>query len=129
MPFKTHFRYLERGALPIYSGQEIPIPVFIYCQDTLSINIKYMNLAFVLLNTISKTGGYELSDKQIICAQCGSSFLFSEAEQNRHKIQGFDPPRRCQFCRKSRIKLHDDPPWQRKTRRAHRNSHDDYDTF
>jgi hypothetical protein len=70
-----------------------------------------------------------LSDKQLICAQCGSAFVFSQAEQERYKVRGFDTPRRCPLCRKSRVKLNDEPPWQQKQRRVRRQNHDDFDQY
>jgi hypothetical protein len=70
-----------------------------------------------------------LSDKQLICAQCGTTFVFSQAEQERYKIRGFDAPRRCPLCRKSRAKLHDEPQWQQRQRRSRRNHDDNFDQF
>lgn len=70
-----------------------------------------------------------MSDKQLICAQCGSAFVFSRAEQERYKIRGFDAPRRCPLCRKSRVKLQDEPQWQQKQRRSRRNHDDNFDQF
>jgi len=70
-----------------------------------------------------------LSDKQLICAHCGSAFVFSQEEQERYKVRGFDAPRRCPLCRKSRVKLHDEPQWQQKQRRSRRHNHDNNDLF
>ncbi len=47
-------------------------------------------------------GGRRVSfvDKSLICADCGTSFIFSADDQSFHQEKGFtNEPRRCQSCR------------------------------
>jgi len=44
-----------------------------------------------------------MADKTIICKDCGSAFIFTEAEQEFFKEKGFDnEPQRCPGCRSAR---------------------------
>jgi hypothetical protein len=45
-----------------------------------------------------------MEDKDLVCIQCGNSFLFTVAQQERFKALGFDEPRRCKECRKRKEK-------------------------
>lgn len=40
-----------------------------------------------------------MPDKQIVCANCGRSFLWSEGEQRFYKERHLSPPKRCKACR------------------------------
>jgi CxxC-x17-CxxC domain-containing protein len=42
----------------------------------------------------------EFTDKDLSCVECGSSFVFSAGEQERHNQLGFtNEPKRCAPCR------------------------------
>lgn len=42
-------------------------------------------------------------DKQIECVECGTTFVFTEAEQNKFATLGFtNEPKRCKPCRDAR---------------------------
>ena len=42
----------------------------------------------------------EFTDKDLTCVECGTSFVFSGAEQERHNQLGFtNEPKRCAPCR------------------------------
>ena len=41
-------------------------------------------------------------NKVIKCQDCGEEFNFSEREQEFYAEKGFQPPKRCHFCRKAR---------------------------
>lgn len=44
-----------------------------------------------------------MTDKNIICRDCGSEFIFSVGEQEFYKEKGFDnEPTRCTSCRKAK---------------------------
>ena len=44
-----------------------------------------------------------LSDKTLVCAECGGEFLFTVGEQEFFNSRGFvNEPKRCQNCRSSR---------------------------
>ena len=44
-----------------------------------------------------------MPDKNLICKECGSSFVFTEGEQAFYKEKGFaNEPARCPACRKRR---------------------------
>jgi hypothetical protein len=45
-----------------------------------------------------------MQDKRIICAQCGNPFVFSVSQQQRFNSLGFDDPKRCEECRKKKVK-------------------------
>ncbi|MBK8190975.1 MAG: zinc-ribbon domain containing protein [Vampirovibrionales bacterium] len=36
---------------------------------------------------------------EIVCAACGTSFPFTEEEQEFYQSKGFQPPRKCKPCR------------------------------
>jgi CxxC-x17-CxxC domain-containing protein len=43
------------------------------------------------------------TDKNLVCADCGKTFIFSAEDQAFHKEKGFTTePRRCHSCRASR---------------------------
>ncbi|HBJ1655512.1 TPA: zinc-ribbon domain-containing protein, partial [Clostridium botulinum] len=42
-----------------------------------------------------------MTDKTIVCRDCGSEFIFSVGEQEFYKEKGFDnEPTRCAACRR-----------------------------
>jgi len=44
-----------------------------------------------------------LSDKTLVCVECGGEFIFTVGEQEFFNSRGFtNEPRRCQSCRSSR---------------------------
>lgn len=44
-----------------------------------------------------------MSDKTLICKDCGAEFIFTEGEQNFYAEKGFaNEPQRCAECRKAR---------------------------
>jgi DNA-directed RNA polymerase subunit RPC12/RpoP len=44
-----------------------------------------------------------MSDKTLVCVDCGSEFVFTEGEQEFYKTKGFDQePKRCPECRRNR---------------------------
>lgn len=44
-----------------------------------------------------------MSDKKIVCKDCGNDFLFTEGEQAFYKEKGFEnEPVRCPDCRRKR---------------------------
>ncbi len=44
-----------------------------------------------------------MSDQHITCSECGSSFVFTEAEQKFYDTKGLaGPPKRCKACRQAR---------------------------
>lgn len=41
-----------------------------------------------------------MPETTLVCRDCGATFLFTEAEQDFYKAQGFtSPPKRCRPCR------------------------------
>ncbi len=42
------------------------------------------------------------ADKNLTCADCGQSFLFTASEQDFYAQRGFSEPKRCSSCRASR---------------------------
>jgi len=46
-----------------------------------------------------------MEDKSLNCVQCGHSFPFTVAQQERFKTLGFDEPKRCKECRKNKEKM------------------------
>lgn len=45
-------------------------------------------------------------DIKIKCQDCGEDFIFSERDQAFYQEKGFQPPKRCHFCRKARKERH-----------------------
>ena len=45
-----------------------------------------------------------MQDIRIICAQCGNPFVFTVSQQQRFNSLGFDAPKRCEECRKKKVK-------------------------
>ena len=43
-----------------------------------------------------------MADKELVCADCGQSFIWSEAEQEFFASRSFDAPKRCLDCRGKR---------------------------
>jgi len=43
-----------------------------------------------------------MSDKKIVCVECGGEFTFTESEQLFFKERGFQEPKRCQKCRQNK---------------------------
>ncbi|TYQ16105.1 UNVERIFIED_CONTAM: putative zinc ribbon protein [Acetivibrio alkalicellulosi] len=44
-----------------------------------------------------------MPDKNLICKDCGSEFIFSEGEQTFYKEKGFEnEPQRCTTCRQAK---------------------------
>lgn len=41
-------------------------------------------------------------DKKIKCQDCGEEFIFTERDQSFYQEKGFEPPKRCRFCRNAR---------------------------
>ena len=41
-------------------------------------------------------------DVKIKCQDCGTTFVFSHAEQKFYEEKGFAPPKRCKYCRLQR---------------------------
>ena len=45
----------------------------------------------------------EYSDKELVCSDCGNSFVFTTGEQEFYSSRGFtNEPRRCPTCREAR---------------------------
>lgn len=45
-----------------------------------------------------------MPDRDIICVDCTTKFVFSEKEQDFFKGKNFQDPKRCKTCRKARYK-------------------------
>ena len=43
-----------------------------------------------------------MSDQALICQDCGAEFVFAEGEQAWFAQKGYQPPKRCQECRKKK---------------------------
>jgi hypothetical protein len=43
-----------------------------------------------------------MPDQILTCSDCSSTFTFTEGEQTFFKDKGFNPPTRCQDCRRRR---------------------------
>jgi hypothetical protein len=41
----------------------------------------------------------DFTDRQLICVDCGTSFLFRAGEQAFYTSKGLQPPKRCKLCR------------------------------
>lgn len=45
----------------------------------------------------------EFKDRTLVCADCGTDFMWAAEEQELFSARGFnDPPRRCPECRRAR---------------------------
>lgn len=42
-----------------------------------------------------------MADIRLICKDCGKPFIFTEGEQKFYIRMGFEPPKRCESCRKN----------------------------
>lgn len=40
-----------------------------------------------------------MQDKQLECVDCHQSFIFNVKDQEYHKSQGYNDPKRCKACR------------------------------
>ena len=71
-----------------------------------------------------------MNDKIITCIQCGNTFVFTVAEQERCIAHRFDKPKRCPQCRKNRVRgIEVDNSKKGKDKKKHRRSRDDYEVF
>jgi hypothetical protein len=43
-----------------------------------------------------------MQDKQILCADCGRTFLLTTSEQEFYQERGMNEPKRCKDCRQAR---------------------------
>jgi DNA replicative helicase MCM subunit Mcm2 (Cdc46/Mcm family) len=43
-----------------------------------------------------------MSDQELVCKDCGATFLFTEGEQKFFASNGFTPPKRCKPCRQEK---------------------------
>lgn len=43
-----------------------------------------------------------MADQEITCRDCGSSFTFTEGEQEFYASKNLNPPQRCKTCRSNR---------------------------
>ena len=43
-----------------------------------------------------------MADQTLTCQDCGTSFVFSESEQQFFSERGYTPPMRCPDCRRAR---------------------------
>ena len=68
----------------------------------------------------------QLKDRWLYCQQCGVDFLFTVSEQQNYLRRGFDPPLRCQECRKNRSRINQDASWDPKDRKRYHHHTDDY---
>jgi ssDNA-binding Zn-finger/Zn-ribbon topoisomerase 1 len=58
-----------------------------------------------------------MTDKTLVCKDCGKEFVFTAGEQEFYKTKGFDQePKRCPECRKA----------NKERNRDRRNSRPDY---
>ena len=56
-----------------------------------------------MANTAKQERGFgELSDRTIICRDCGQEFTFTAGEQAFYAERGYSEPQRCSSCRASR---------------------------
>jgi hypothetical protein len=42
----------------------------------------------------------KLRDKELVCQDCGRKFIFTIDEQKKFGFRGWEPPIRCQVCRR-----------------------------
>jgi hypothetical protein len=54
-----------------------------------------------------------MPDKELTCADCHETFVFTEGEQEFYASKDFTPPKRCKPCRE-----------KRKAKRQHQGSRD-----
>lgn len=47
----------------------------------------------------SPRGGRSLTDKKVVCKDCGKEFIFTANEQEFYQEHGFVEPKRCKACR------------------------------
>lgn len=43
-----------------------------------------------------------MEDKEVVCKECGYSFVITAKEQEWYKEKGFTEPKRCKDCRRLR---------------------------
>lgn len=52
---------------------------------------------------VLNSGGNKMSDKTLVCRDCGQEFVFTTGEQEFYKEKGFtNEPTRCAACRKAK---------------------------
>lgn len=44
----------------------------------------------------------QFTDRDLQCADCGDTFVFSSGEQQFFQTKGFNDPRRCSKCRQAK---------------------------
>jgi len=44
----------------------------------------------------------ELEDRELTCSDCGEAFVFTARDQEFFQSKGFQEPKRCPACRRSR---------------------------
>lgn len=55
------------------------------------------------LKSIFEEGGIHMTDKTLVCKDCGKEFVFTAGEQEFYKEKGFtNEPTRCKDCRIAR---------------------------
>ena len=48
-----------------------------------------------------------MTDKTVVCKDCGEEFIFTEGEQAFYKEKGFEnEPKRCPSCRRAKKQQH-----------------------
>ena len=53
----------------------------------------------------------EFQDKQLTCADCGGTFLWTTRDQEFFREKGFtDPPKRCKACRQMKRQRRESQP-------------------
>ena len=61
-----------------------------------------MQMILTIHKLHNKEEGF-MEDKEIVCKDCGKTFVFTVGEQNFYKEKGFEhEPVRCPDCRKAR---------------------------
>ena len=70
---------------------------FIQVNSFSGIRDYYINLESLIL------GGIIMTDKTIVCRDCGNEFIFTVGEQEFYKEKGFEnEPVRCADCRRAK---------------------------
>ena len=68
-----------------------------------------------------------MKDQFRTCIQCESEFVITVSEQERLHLKGFDIPKRCQECRKNKMKSQRETDNRGlKDKRKHDKSEEDY---
>lgn len=66
--------------------------------QTLSVSIRHETSA----TDSSRPREVPLRDQQMTCRECGRSFVWTAGEQRYYREKGFEPPVRCEECRKAK---------------------------